>query len=123
MIKKDIIKRLSSKTGMSTYEATTAVDAVLDILADAFRNGENIELRNFGTFKIIERKAKTGQNIKKKVAVIIPAHRTVKFEPSTTLKEAMNNLKHYGKTTICHDSRDTRPTHGRCNHQDCRTLS
>jgi nucleoid DNA-binding protein len=90
MIKQDIIRKLVSTTSLTTSEATIAVENTLDILANAFKRGENIELRNFGTFKMIERKAKKAQDMGRRITISLPARRTVKFEPSKTLKEAIN---------------------------------
>ena len=91
MNKQDIIKQLASTTRLTAAEATIAVDHVLDIMANAFKRGENIELRNFGTFKTVERKPKRGQDINRGTTIIIPARRVIKFELSKTLKEEIKN--------------------------------
>lgn len=91
MNKQDIIKQLASTTRLTAAEATIAVDHVLDIMANAFKRGENIELRNFGTFKTVERKPKIGQDINRGTTIIIPARRVIKFELSKTLKEEIKN--------------------------------
>lgn len=91
MNKQDIIRQLASTTRLTAAEATIAVDHVLDIMANAFKRGENIELRNFGTFKTVERKPKIGQDINRGTTIIIPARRVIKFELSKTLKEEIKN--------------------------------
>ena len=91
MNKQDIIKQLASTTRLTAAEATIAVDHVLDIMANAFKRGENIELRNFGRFKTVERKPKSGQDINRGTTIIIPARRVIKFELSKTLKEEIKN--------------------------------
>ena len=52
--------------------------------------GDNVYLRGFGTFHIIERKEKVGRNISKNTSVVIPAHKIPKFKPS---KEFMGMVK------------------------------
>ena len=91
MNKQDIIKQLASTTRLTAAEATIAVDHVLDIMANAFRRGENIELRNFGRFKTVMRKEKSAQDMNRGTTIIIPARRVIKFELSKTLKEEIKN--------------------------------
>jgi DNA-binding protein HU-beta len=90
MNKNDIIRKLAKETGMSQPQATMAVEGIVSILTRAFERGDNIELRNFGTFKVILRKEKKARDISRKSTVTIPARHTVKFELSKTLKEAIN---------------------------------
>ena len=52
--------------------------------------GENVYLRGFGTFGVIERKEKLGRNISKNTSVVIPAHKIPKFKPS---KEFLGMIK------------------------------
>lgn len=52
--------------------------------------GENVYLRGFGSF-IVKEAEKTGRNISKNTAVIIPAHNIPAFKPAKTFVEKVKN--------------------------------
>jgi DNA-binding protein HU-beta len=57
---------------------------------DSLESGNNVYLRGFGSFIIKKRAKKTGRNISKNTAVIIPEHNVPAFKPS---KEFVNAVK------------------------------
>ena len=75
MIKKDIEKIL---------------DIVFSEITDALCRGENIEIRGFGTYKIIKRKARQGRNPKNSETVQIPAKKAIKWKMSKILYNKLN---------------------------------
>jgi nucleoid DNA-binding protein len=56
-------------------------------IATALQNGEKLELRGFGTFKIRDQKARVGRNPQTGEAVNIPAKKVAVFKPSKQLAE------------------------------------
>lgn len=62
-------------------------ELVIKSFTEALRNGEQIDLRRFGRFKVIERKAKKGRNVYTGEAMDVPAKKIVKFYPSDKLLE------------------------------------
>lgn len=70
--------------------ALHVVEGVADILSDAFTRGDNVYLRGFGSLGVKTVKEKKARNINAGTTVVIPAHRTVKFNPSQKLKNRMN---------------------------------
>lgn len=89
MTKNEVAEILSDKKGIRMSTAIKAVEGIMEIMSDAFSKGESIFLRGFGTYRIVVRKAKTGQDITRKKTIHIPERRTVKFIPSKTLKDRM----------------------------------
>jgi DNA-binding protein HU-beta len=87
MIKDDLVQRLSKKADIPQTKALAAIDALMEIVADELASGGEIILRGFGTFKTVERAEKTARDIGKGKAVIIPAHKAVKFVVGKELKE------------------------------------
>lgn len=85
MNKQDIAHQLAIRTGLRMSEAQNATESLFQIVSDAFTNGEDIFLRGFGTFKVVQRKAKRVRNITKGTHMVMPAHNTVKFIPSNLL--------------------------------------
>jgi DNA-binding protein HU-beta len=85
MTKLEIARELAERKDMPLADAIKAVDGVIDIMKDAFKNGRNVYLRGLGSFVIKERKEKTGRNPRTGEVIIIPAHKEVKFNQSQSL--------------------------------------
>lgn len=85
MTKLENSRELAERKDMPLADAIKAVDGVIDIMKDAFKNGRNVYLRGLGSFVIKERKEKTGRNPRTGEVIIIPAHKEVKFNQSQSL--------------------------------------
>lgn len=85
MTKLEISRELAERKEMPLADAIKAVDGVIDIMKDAFKNGRNVYLRGLGSFVIKERKEKAGRNPRTGEVIIIPAHKEVKFNQSQSL--------------------------------------
>lgn len=85
MTKLEIARELAERKDMPLADAIKAVDGVIDIMKNAFKNGRNVYLRGLGSFVIKERKEKTGRNPRTGEVIIIPAHKEVKFNQSQSL--------------------------------------
>ncbi|MDY5370094.1 MAG: HU family DNA-binding protein [Prevotella sp.] len=85
MTKLEISRELAERKDMPLADAIKAVDGVIDIMKDAFKNGRNVYLRGLGSFVIKERKERTGRNPRTGEVIIIPAHKEVKFNQSQSL--------------------------------------
>ena len=70
------------------------IEKILEIIfleiMEALCREENIEIRGFGTFKIVLRKARMGRNPKTGEEVPINPRRVLVFRPSHVLKEQIN---------------------------------
>ena len=82
MTKLEISRELAERKDMPLADAIKAVDGVIDIMKDAFKNGRNVYLRGLGSFVIKER---AGRNPRTGEVIIIPAHKEVKFNQSQSL--------------------------------------
>lgn len=87
MTKAEIVAEVAKKSGIEKAAVAIIVDEFMAAVKDVMGDGENVYLRGFGTFEIIERKEKTGRNISKNTSVVIPAHKTPKFKPCPEFKE------------------------------------
>ena len=85
MTQLEISRELAERKDMPLADAIKAVDGVIDIMKDAFKNGRNVYLRGLGSFVIKERKERTGRNPRTGEVIIIPAHKEVKFNQSQSL--------------------------------------
>ena len=57
---------------------------------EALSRGENIEIRGFGRYKIVKRKARIGRNPKNAEPVQIPEKKTIKWKMSKTFFNRLN---------------------------------
>tara|TARA_B100000029_G_scaffold487588_1_gene543253 strand:- start:1040 stop:1351 length:312 start_codon:yes stop_codon:yes gene_type:complete len=65
-------------------------EIIFDEFKNAFNRNENVEIRGFGTYKIIKRKARIGRNPKNSEVVQIPEKKAVKWKMSKALFNRLN---------------------------------
>jgi DNA-binding protein HU-beta len=88
--KQEFVGRVSQKSGLGQREAAKAVDAFLDSITEALRNGDSISFTGFGKFSVAHRKAREGVNPRNPgEKVHIPAADVPKFSAGSTLKSAV----------------------------------
>jgi integration host factor subunit beta len=71
-------------------DAETAVDAVLDAIANALANSNRVEIRGFGAFSARERSSRVGRNPRTGQRVSVAAKRVPMFKASKEIREALN---------------------------------
>ena len=91
MLKKHITKNISDVTGFEEDDVKYVVDEFIRQISDGIENGEDVKIRDLGTFLIKTRKAKNNFNIKTGKSEIMPEGRVIKFAPSLRMKNALNN--------------------------------
>jgi nucleoid DNA-binding protein len=87
MTKKDIILKVSDETNLKQTDVKKIVQKTFDYMVEALVRGEKIELRNFGVFKIKERKSRTGRNPRTGQVVPVPSRKVVVFKPGLEMKQ------------------------------------
>lgn len=68
------------------------VEAVFDVMVEALKAGQRIELRGFGVFTVRVRDERTARNPKTGVQVSVPRRRTLAFTAGKTLRERIQAL-------------------------------
>ena len=91
MNKSELIGLVAEKTGSSKADATTALDAVLDGIADQLADGNSVVLAGFGTFETRDRAARTGRNPQTGESMEIAASKAPAFKPAAAFKNAVNS--------------------------------
>jgi len=90
--KKDIVKSVAERNGMTTGEAARIVQAFLDQIIETLAAGERIEFREFGIFEPKIRKARIGRNPKTGETVKVPKKAVVTFKPGKVMKERVMDV-------------------------------
>ena len=91
MNKSEFIQAMSEKSGLTVKDATTALNATLEVIQESLQKGESVSLVGFGTFEVKERAARTGRNPQTKQPIAIPASTAPPFKAGKPLKEAINH--------------------------------
>ena len=91
MVKKsDIADQVADRIGVSRSDASTAVEAVFDVVRDALARGEEVRIVGFGAFGTRSRSARTGRNPKTGESIEIRASTAPTFKPGKPLRDAVN---------------------------------
>jgi len=90
MNKTDLINAVAQKTEMSKIDAEKAIKATIGAISTELANGGNITLVGFGTFSVIERKARTGKNPRTGETINIAAKKVAKFKPGKLLSDSVD---------------------------------
>ena len=86
MTKADLVEEIASRTGVSKNHTALIVDDLLDAVCRALSEGNHLEIRGFGTFKVRERRARRARNPRSGDEVMVPAKLVPVFKPSKELK-------------------------------------
>ena len=88
MNKADLINEVA-RVVETKKEAQAAVDRVFSCITDALRKEDVVTLVGFGTFKVQERKARTGRNPQTGAQIQIDAKKVPKFVAGKALRDAV----------------------------------
>lgn len=89
MNKTDLISQVAEKASLKKVDAEKAVNAILDSIGEALKEGDKVQLIGFGTFETRERSARTGRNPQTGTEIQIPASKVPAFKPGSGLKDLL----------------------------------
>lgn len=90
MTKAELVDEVANIVQLTKKQAETIVNIVFDSIVESLRAGEKIELRGFGSFRLRNRKSRTGRNPKTGEKVDVPSKKIPYFKPGKELKELIN---------------------------------
>lgn len=90
MNKTELVAAVAEQAGLSKKDAEAAVKAFTDVVAEALKAGDKIQLVGFGTFEVSERAAREGRNPRTGETMTIEASKTPKFKAGKALKDMVN---------------------------------
>ncbi len=92
MTKKEIVKQISDKIGLTQLKTKDIVQQTFDAIVDALLEMGRIELRNFGVFEVKQRKARKARNPRTGDRVDVPPKYVVTFKPGKEMEERVKKL-------------------------------
>ena len=87
MNKAELISEVSGEVGITKKETQNVLEAMTEVITHTLSKGEKVTLVGFGTFQIVNRKARRGVNPQTRETIQIPAKKRPKFVAGKTLKE------------------------------------
>ncbi len=90
MNKTELIDQMAASAEISKAAAGRALDAAVEAIKEALKNGDTVNLIGFGTFYVGERAARTGRNPQTGETLEIQAAKSPKFRAGKGLKDACN---------------------------------
>jgi integration host factor subunit beta len=93
MIKNDVALAIEKKTEFNRAKSLLIVEAVLGSLKSALTNREKVEIRGFGSFKVVAKKTGFGRDIRRQRQIRIEKGQRIKFRPGQELKTLLSKAK------------------------------
>lgn len=90
MNKQELIEHVASSADITKASAGRALDAMIDSVTAALKEGDSVVLVGFGTFTVRERAARTGRNPQTGAEIKISAAKVPAFKAGKALKDAVN---------------------------------
>jgi DNA-binding protein HU-beta len=79
---KDLVEVVANNTNVSKKQAKDNVTAVIEAIQQGLAKDGKVQIREFGTFKVVTRKAREGRNPQTGAAIQIAEKQVVKFTPA-----------------------------------------
>jgi len=93
MTKAELVEAVREGAGIGKGQAELAVGAFIEAVKKCLKKGDKLALTGFGTFRVSNRKARTGRNPQTGETIKIKAAKVPKFTAGKELKEAVGGKK------------------------------
>jgi len=91
LTKDELVNQVAAKVSLTLAQTHAVIQSTLEVIQQALTERRKVELRNFGIFRPVLRKARKGRNPKDTSRVYdIPEHSVVKFKMGSQLEAALN---------------------------------
>lgn len=100
----DLVDLLAKNAGLTKKEADAFLREFLSVVTDSIFSGEQVKIKDFGTFKLTDVKSRESVNVNTGEKIEIPAHHKLSFIPDKALKMLLNKPFEQFETTLLEDS-------------------
>jgi DNA-binding protein HU-beta len=91
MTKTEIIKRIYDNTSIKKQDVEEVVECLFAEIKSAAIKKKSTYVRGFGTFDLVKRKAKVGQNISTGESILIPERHTLTLRICSSFLKLIND--------------------------------
>jgi nucleoid DNA-binding protein len=89
MIKNDIALAIEKNSEFNRAKSLLIVDAILQTLKESLTKNQKIEIRGFGSFRVVDKKTGYGRDIRRKKQIKIEKGKRIKFRSGQELKNKL----------------------------------
>jgi integration host factor subunit beta len=90
MTKAELVEKVANQINLTKKQTEVIVNTVFQSITDSLAEGDKVELRGFGSFRIRERNPRVGRNPKSGEKVEVPAKKVPFFKAGKELKELVD---------------------------------
>ena len=90
MNKTELIAAMAENADLSRKDAEAALKAFVEVVTDAMKKDDKVQVVGFGTFEVAKRGEREGRNPQTGESMTIKASRNPKFKAGKALKDALN---------------------------------
>jgi integration host factor subunit beta len=91
MTKAELVDNVAERVDLTKKQTEVIVNILFNSITEALSQGDKVELRGFGSFRIRSRNPREGRNPKTGDAVHIPAKRVPFFKAGKGLREMVDH--------------------------------
>lgn len=91
--KAQLVSAVAANTGMTKVDTEKAINGTMAAIASELAGGGGVTLIGFGTFSVVDKKARQGKNPRTGASIKIPAKKVPKFKAGKALVEKVHPPK------------------------------
>ena len=92
MVRSELLKKICNQhPNIRRKDIEKIFEIIFFEIIETLSRGENIEIRGFGTYKVVKRKARIGRNPKNSKLVEIPEKKAIRWKMGKMLFNRLNN--------------------------------
>ncbi|MBU1100682.1 MAG: integration host factor subunit beta [Bacteroidetes bacterium] len=101
MTKADIVEKIAAGTGLTKLETEAIVEGFLNTVIQSLRDGNGIEIRGFGSYKVKKKNSRYARNPRTGEQVFVDEHYVPVFKFSKDFKQAVDEgMKESEKNSV-----------------------
>jgi DNA-binding protein HU-beta len=90
MKKSELISAVAEKSGLSKKDVSAVIDATIETIQEALKEGKKVSFIGFGSFEVVTRAPRVAKVPGTNKEIQIPETKSVKFKAGKKLKESLN---------------------------------
>ena len=89
MRKQELVAQVAKTTGMPESKVSEVTTGIFAAIEDALKDGDEVAISGFGTFRVVERPGREGRNPQTGEAIKIAPKKSPTFKAGASLKRAV----------------------------------
>jgi DNA-binding protein HU-beta len=86
----ELAERVATKQSLDKGQTRKVIEAALQAVVEAAKNGDEVSLPAFGKFKVQDRPEREGRHPATGEAITLAPNRKLAFSPAKAVKDALN---------------------------------